>query len=298
MDRAGPTVSRMLLGGQLRRLRDQQGFDQRQAARVIGCSVSKISRLEQGKLPFKEAEVAVLLDLYGVTAGAAREKFLEMARDANAPGWWESYSDAIPKWFGTYVGLESAASLIWTFEPQLIPGLLQTEGYMRAITGEGPGSPRRIGRRVELRQERQKKVIDSDTNFWAVIDEGALRRPIGGRNVMREQLDELLRLMHWRSTLRIQVLPFVRTCASGQVAFSYFRFAEREIPELSHLPRHHRELVPYLEVVYHEHLTDAVYMDKPEEVEKYRAVFEKLTLAALLVDEDSVELISRIRAEL
>jgi hypothetical protein len=279
----------MLLGLQLRRLREQNRVDRRQAAQVIRCSESKISRLELGKLPFKAHEVNGLLDLYGVASGPERDRLLGMARYANVPGWWQSYSDVFPSWFETYVGLESAAGHIRTFESQLIPGLLQTDGYMRAVTSEGrlPRSARQVERRVALRRERQKILTQSNTVFWAIIDEAALRRPIGGRDVMHEQLDHLLRLMQRRSTVRIQVLPFATGGPSGEVgSFSYLRFAERELPQ-----------VIYLEVVYIEHLTGALYIDKTEDVEQYRGAFDRLSTTARLVDE-SADIIAKIMADL
>src|SRR3954465_6631932 len=152
----GPTALRMMLGSHLRRLRERAGVSRTDAGWAIRASESKISRIELGRVGFKERDVSDLLTLYGVTDPAEREALISLAREANQPGWWHKYGDILPQWFQAYVGLEAAASLIRTYEVQFIPGLLQTEDYARAVVllGNGNAPKEEIDRRVQLRMER------------------------------------------------------------------------------------------------------------------------------------------------
>lgn len=267
-EQGGPTVRRRLLGSQLRRLREERGVTRAEAAEVINGSESKISRLELGRLSFKETDVRDLLTFFGVVDPARREALLALARDANNPGWWHSYNDVMPTWFERYVGLESAASVIRTYESQFIPGLLQTEEYTRAVAraglsiGHRPLVAGEIERRVTLRSARQKVLASPDTRLWAVIDEGALRRQIGGEQVMRAQLEHLIE-MHRLPNVTIQIMPFGFGGHVAQVgAFTILRFAGPDLPDM----------------VYLEHLTGALYLDKPEEVDRHFEVFVQLAV--------------------
>jgi transcriptional regulator with XRE-family HTH domain len=261
----GPTVRRILVGAQLRRLREERGITRESAGDVIRGSESKISRLELGKVSFKERDIADLLTHYGVEDGAQRDAILSLAREANAPGWWHNYDDVLPSWFETYVGLEEAASLIRTYEVQFIPGLLQTEDYTRAVTVAGrPDLPRdEVERRVKLRSARQELLRRSNApRLWAVVDEGALRRPIGGSRVMRAQLEHLLELRDLKN-ISIQIMPFrFGGHAAEGGAFSILRFPEPELPD----------------VVYVEQLVSALYLDKREQVDRYGQIFDRLTV--------------------
>lgn len=262
----GPTVRRILVGAQLRRLREERGITRDDAGYVIRGSGSKISRLELGKVSFKERDISDLLSHYGVEDGEQREAILTLARDANAPGWWHNYDDVLPSWFETYVGLEEAASLIRTYEVQFIPGLLQTEDYARAVTVAGrPDLPREeTDRRVKLRAARQQLLLTRDPapRLWAVIDEGALRRPIGGSRVMRGQLEHLVQL-GTLANISIQIMPFrFGGHAAEGGAFSILRFPEPELPD----------------VVYVEQLVSALYLDKREQVDRYGQIFDRLTV--------------------
>jgi transcriptional regulator with XRE-family HTH domain len=263
----GPTVRRILLGAQLRRLREERGITRSEAGKAIRGSESKISRLELGKLSFKRRDVADLLTHYGILDLQQREAILVLTQEANAAGWWHSYNDVLPTWFETYVGLESAASLIRTYEVQFIPGLLQTKNYARAVTtaGRPTRTAEEIERRVNLRSTRQRLLMQSHvTQLWAVIDEGALHRPIGGSRVMRDQLEHLLELRDSKN-ITIQIMPFKYGGHVGEVgAFSILRFPE---PELT-------------EVVYLEQLTGALYLNKPEEVDQYSEVFNQIGVRA------------------
>jgi transcriptional regulator with XRE-family HTH domain len=263
----GPTVQRLVLGSHLHRLREQRGITAEQAADAIRGSHSKISRMEHGRVGFKERDVADLLTLYGVTDGEERAALLNLARDSNTPGWWHAFSDILPTWLEPYVGLEAAASIMRTYQIQFVPGLLQTEGYARALLRTGyPGvSDEEIGRRGELRISRQEILgRPGAPQLWAVIDEGALRRPMGGREVMREQIQHLIKMAE-HPAVTIQILPFgVGGHSGGGGPFTILRFAEPDLQD----------------VIYIEQLTSALYLDKPAEVDRYLEVMEQLCLQA------------------
>ena len=206
----GPTVLRILLGAQLRRLREAKRITLEDAGRVIRASHSKISRLETGRVGFKDRDISDLLTFYGVTNEAERTALRSLAQRANAPGWWHDYSDVLPSWFEAYVGLEEVATQVRAYEVQFIPGLLQSEDYARAVTllGHSDELPRDIERRVRLRMARQAVLDKPDPpNVWAVVDEAVLRRPAGSPAVMHGQLKHLLDLAQ-RPNITIQVMPF------------------------------------------------------------------------------------------
>ncbi len=261
----GPTVLRILLGAQLRRLREARQLSLEEAGNVIRASHSKISRLETGRVGFKDRDIVDLLTFYGVTDEKEREALRALASRANTPGWWHDYSDVLPNWFEAYVGLEEAASQIRAYEVQFVPGLLQTEDYARAVTMLGYSNPREINRRVGLRVARQAMLTKPDPpSLWVVLDEAVLRRPIGGPAVMQAQLKYLVE-MSQRPNVTVQVVPFN---AGGHAAaggpFSVLRFAEHDLPD----------------VVYLEQLTSALYLDKLDVVDSYLAVMERLCIEA------------------
>lgn len=262
-----PTVLRILLGTQLRRLRTEKRISREDAGYAIRASHAKISRLELGQVSFKERDVADLLTLYGVTDEAERAPLLELARQANAPGWWHKYSDLLPGWFEVYIGLEGAASVIRTYENQFIPGLLQTPEYARAVIklAHETTPDAELDRRVALRTRRQERLAGNRAlKLWAVIDEAVVRRALGGREVMRRQIEHLLEMVK-RSNVTVQVIPFERgghAAAGGP--FSILRFPERDLPD----------------VVYLEQLTSALYLDKPAESENYMQVMDRLSVQA------------------
>ena len=264
---AGPTVLRMLLGAQLRRLREAGGVTREAAGYEIRGSESKISRMELGKVGFKERDIADLLTLYGVVDEEQRAPLLALARQANQPGWWHRYNDLLPTWFQAYLGLEAATSRIRTYEVQFVPGLLQTPEYAQAVIqlGYGGAPPDEIERRVQVRVERQQILTrDRPSHLWAVVDEAALRRPIGGRQVMHDQLAALIEATKLPN-VRLQVIPFH---AGGHAAvggaFSILRFPEPDLPD----------------IVYVEQLTSALYLDRREDVESYAAAMERLCVEA------------------
>jgi transcriptional regulator with XRE-family HTH domain len=263
----GPTVLRMLLGAHLRRLREAQGVSREDAGWEIRASESKISRMELGRVSFKERDVEDLLTLYGQVDTDERERLLALARQANTPGWWHRYGDVLPNWFQSYLGLEAAASLIRTYEVQFVPGLLQTADYARSVVllGHGRAKAAEIDRRVDLRMRRQK-ILDRPeaVQLWAVIDEAVLRRPVGSRSTMRGQIQALIDATQ-RQSVHLQVLPFQvggHSAAGG--AFSILRFPDQELPD----------------IVYVEQLSSALYLDKRDDVELYVDAMERLCVEA------------------
>src|SRR5580704_16654455 len=206
---AGPTVQRLVLGGHLRRLREDAGMTTEQAAASIRGSHSKISRMEHGRVGFKERDIVDLLALYGVGDGAEREALLGLAREANTPGWWQVYADILPNWVEPYFGLEAAASFIREYELQFVPGLLQIEEYARAVIRLGNlPSEEEVVRRAQARISRQQILgRENPPTVCAVLDEGALRRVIGGPQVMKAQLRHLIDISDHPS-VTLQILPF------------------------------------------------------------------------------------------
>ncbi|WP_182873686.1 helix-turn-helix domain-containing protein [Microbispora sp. H10670] len=281
---SGPTALRILLGSQLRKLRESKGISRDEAGRCIRASESKISRMELGRVGFKERDVADLLVLYGVEDDETRDVVMNLVDQANEPGWWHRFNDLLPSWFQAYVGLEEAAERIRTYEVQFVPGLLQTKEYARAVITAGAvgAAPEEIARRVDLRLERQR-ILDGGNapTFWAVIDEAALRRPIGGGEVMRGQVQHLIDLMN-QPNITIQVIPFsYGGHAAEGGAFSILRFSDQDLPD----------------IVYVEQLASALYLDKREEVDRYTEVMERLC-AVSTTPAETVDLLRQIMTEL
>jgi len=278
---SGPTVRRLVVGSQLRRLREAAGITRDAAGYAIRGSESKISRLELGRVSFKQRDIIDLLRLYGIAEDDERvDALVTLAEEANQPGWWHRYDDVMAKWFQTYIGLEEAADYIRTYEIQFVPGLLQTEDYARAVVSVGSpqDSDREVEAKVKVRMERQR-ILDRDRppTIWAVIDEAALRRPIGGRRVMRGQIEHLLDLMK-RPNISVQVVPFRQGGhAAESGAFTILRFDGEDLPD----------------VVYLEQLVSALYLDKREQVDRYAQTMVRLTGEAP-PPEDTADLLARI----
>jgi hypothetical protein len=279
----GPTALRMVLGTQLRRLREARGITVGAAGRAIQASHAKISRMELGRVGFRERDITVLLTLYGITDHQQRETFLTLVRRANIPGWWHQYSDIMPSWFEIYLGLEQASSVIRTYQPQLVPGLLQTRKVARAVIELG--LPRRSGddieRRVALRMTRQEILSQPGSpHLWAVIEEASLWR-LNGRTVMREQIEHLIKMSELPN-VAIQVMPIY---SSAHVAlggpFTILRFSELDLPDL----------------VYLEQLSSALYLDKSEDLQNYRAIMDRLCVQAKSLPE-TIEFLNRMLKDL
>ncbi|MFJ6616544.1 helix-turn-helix domain-containing protein [Kitasatospora sp. NPDC091335] len=280
----GATVRRLLLGTQLRKLREARGVSREEAGYSIRASESKISRMELGRVGFKERDVADLLTLYGVEAEPERATVLGLLRDANASSWWHEYGDVLPGWFQNYLGLEEAAAEIRSYEVQFVHGLLQTADYARAVVTAGchANGPEEIERRVDVRLKRQGVLTgERAPRLVAVLDEAALRRPWGGPGLMRGQLDRLLELGELPN-VRLQVLPLGNAGLSAESgAFTVLGFAEAELAD----------------VVYLEQFTTALYLDKPTEVAEYRQAMDDL-VADSLSPELTRDLLYAVRQEL
>ncbi|MFE9098286.1 helix-turn-helix domain-containing protein [Streptomyces sp. NPDC007264] len=262
-DSSGSVVRRILLGSHLRRLREARGITREAAGYSIRASESKISRMELGRVSFKTRDVEDLLTLYGITDEVERTSLLSLAKEANVAGWWHSYSDVLPSWFPTYVGLEGAAHHIRSYEVQFVHGLLQTEAYAHAVVARGMkgASAADIDRRVALRLERQKYLVSARApQFDVVLDEAALRRPYGDRQVMRGQLQHLIDVSK-RPNVRLQVMPFSLGGHAGESgSFTVLSFPESDLSD----------------VVYMEQLTSALYLDKREDVAQYETAMKQL----------------------
>ena len=265
---AGGIILRLLLGTQLRRLREAAGVTPERAGYEIRASRSKISRMETGHVGFKARDITDLLSLYGATDEQLRTRLLTMAQQASRPDWWSQFGDILPGWFENYLGLESVSATIRTFELQFVHGLFQTQDYARAVTrlGHRAAPPLEIERRVGLRMRRQELLTRAEPpRIWSVMDEAVLRRPFGSPAVMRAQLHHLLEaaaLPH----VTLQVVPFAsggHAGASG--SFTVLRFDEPDLPD----------------VVYIEQLTGAVYLDQRPDVEHYLEVADQLSGEAL-----------------
>jgi transcriptional regulator with XRE-family HTH domain len=265
--RSGPTALRIALGAQLRRLREASGISSEDAAEAIRATPSKISRLERGRSGAKQRDVADLLSLYGVTDETEREETLALARHASIPGWWQQYSDVLPRWLELYVGLEEAASVIRTYEMQFVHGLMQTEEYARAVillaNAHQPAGE--IDRRVSARMRRQALLTRPGApELWAVLDEAALLRAPGGRKVMRAQLEHLLEITDLPN-VTLQIVPFsAGPHAAAGGPFTMLRFPEPDLPDL----------------VYLEQLNSALYLDQPADVIGYLTVINQLAVQA------------------
>jgi transcriptional regulator with XRE-family HTH domain len=262
-----PTVLRMLLARQLQALREKAGMTYEQAAEAIYSSPWTIRRMERAEGGLKPLTVKSLLMAYGITDVREIDAFLTLARGASKPGWWHSYDDVLPSWFRTAVGLEESASLIRSYQPQVVPGLLQTEGYIKAITAASfpAATQEETERRVALRLARQELLRRPDPpEYWIVMDETVLRRPIGGQQVMREQLACLIEAIQLPK-VTIQVIPFAagwHPALHGM--FNIYRFAASEVPD----------------VVYGESLTGAFYLNKPDEAARYTEALDQMCAQA------------------
>src|SRR5450755_1418364 len=256
----GPTVLRILLGTQLRRLRESRGITAHEAARAIRGSESKISRIELGRNAVREVDIADLLSLYGITDTTEREQLLTLASQANLPGWWHRYQDILPGWFQAYIGLEESAESIRSYDAQFIPGLLQTEEYASAVLALGEFSPEETERLVYLRKERQRRFDSGGLRLWAIIDEVALRRLVDSVGLMRAQLEYLSDICE-RPGFTLQITPFPAGSYTAPGSFSILHFAAADLPD----------------VVYLEQLTSAMYLDKRSDVDRYIDALDKLS---------------------
>lgn len=279
----GVTARRIVLGAQLRRLRENAGMSRSDAGYVIRASDSKVWRLELGRVAFKERDVADLLTAFGITDSGERELFLDMVRHANEPGWWRRFGDVMPNWFQEYVGLEESAARIQTYELQFVPGLLQIEPYARAIATRGRPdfTPPDAERRIALRMQRQKILAGvNPPKLWAVVDETVFQRPIGGRQVLRRQIEHLLEVSALPN-ITLQVIPLHLSGYAAEGPFTMLRFAEPDLPD----------------IIYVEHLSGALYLDNRQDIEFYSRALDRLMVDAETPDRTR-QLLSKILSEL
>lgn len=270
---SGPTVRRMLLGFQLRQYRERCGITREAAGEKIRASASKISRMELGRVGFKTRDIEDLLKLYGVTDRKLLKQFRELAAESNKPGWWKEYGDSLHKWFIRYVGFEEAADQIRIYESQFVPGLLQTEEYAREIISGGVQTDLVTEQRIKARLTRQKH-LEAGKRMWIILDEAAVRRPIGGKErgpeIMRGQLRHLIHLCENFENVTLQIVPFeVGAHAAEAGSFTILRYSEFELSD----------------IVYLEQLTDGEVMDKPATVEAYTKAMTRLSVSAATPDE-------------
>ncbi|HCU94578.1 MAG TPA: transcriptional regulator [Actinobacteria bacterium] len=262
----------MILGRQLQALREKAGMTYEQAAEAIYSSPWTIRRMERAEGGLKPLTVKSLLMAYGVTDDREIDTFLSLSRDASKPGWWHSYDDVLPAWFKVAVGLEESASLIRAYQPQVVPGLLQTEGYIRAITAASfpAATAGETSRRVALRLARQELLTRPGApRYWVVMDETVLRRPVGGQEVMRTQLEHLIDAAGLPN-VTIQVIPFAAGWHPALYGmFNVYRFRNAELPD----------------IVYSEGLTSAYYLNKPDETAQYTEALDRICAQAASPDQ-------------
>lgn len=282
--RSAPTVGQVVLGRRLQDLRERAGLKREEAARILRVAPATVRRMEMAEVALKIPYLQLLLKSYGVADDEA-DAFVTLAEEANKPGWWQRFHDILPGWFSMYVSLEGAASLIRSYEPHFVPGLLQTEEYARGVMRSGAigqTRPEDIERYVALRMERQSLLTRKDApRVWIVMDETALRRPVGGSDVMREQIDKLLDAVELPH-VTLQVAPFAAGPHPGTYGpFVLFRFAMAELPDM----------------VYSEYLTGAVYLDARTEVATHLEVMDRMAAQAATAHRTK-EILRDLRKEL
>lgn len=281
-----PTIRRRRLGSALRRLREEAGLTTTEVGERLGWSHSKISRIETSKTPVTAADVEHLTAQYEVAPDES-EALLKLAREAKQRGWWHNYSEVLPEWFESYLAFEAEAYRISTFQPLVVPGLLQTEKYAAAVLGAHPlrTTPDEMERSVALRRARQARLIGDaggePIQLDAMIGEGALRQTIGGADAMREQLQRLSELVEL-ANVTLRVLPF----EAGAHPAMHGAFTVLEFPDPDD-PR----------IVYLDNLTSSLYLESIREVGLYRLSYQHLRDLALQPDE-TARLIVRLIEEI
>ncbi|MFI6474944.1 helix-turn-helix domain-containing protein [Streptomyces sp. NPDC050516] len=282
--RSAPTVGQVVLGRRLQDLRERAGLRREEAAKVLRVAPATVRRMEMAEVSLKIPYVVLLLKAYGIGDGEA-EGFIALAEEANKPGWWQRFHDILPDWFSMYVSLEGAASLIRSYEPHFVPGLLQTEEYARHVMRSGAlgaTSEADIDRHVALRMERQSLLTREDApRLWVVMDETVLRRPVGSPQVMRDQIDRLLEASALPN-VTVQLAEFASGHHPGTYGpFVLFRFAVPELPDM----------------VYSEYLTGAVYLDARPEVATHLEVMDRMAAQAATAQRTK-EILKDLRKEL
>jgi transcriptional regulator with XRE-family HTH domain len=270
-----PTVRRRRLASELRRLREAAELTIDEVGEKLECSASKISRIETGHVGVTPRDVRDMLEVYGIEDDE-REALVQLSREARKKGWWHAYNEVFT---GSFVGLESDASSLHTHQALLVPGLLQTDAYMRAVIRaiRPDSSEAEVERKVTARVTRQKLLTDPHPpEYWAVLDEAVLHRVVGGREIMRAQLERLVELAHLPN-VTLQVVPFESGAHPGmECPFLILGYPEQADPD----------------VVYVENTTSGVYLEQPSDVHRYTLMFDHLRAAALKPD-DTVVMVER-----
>ncbi|MFI9588407.1 helix-turn-helix domain-containing protein [Streptomyces sp. NPDC052236] len=283
--RSAPTVLQMVLGRRLQDLRTAADLTAQQVGKRLRQSYTTVTRMERAEVQLKWATVKALLEIYGVAKDEA-EEFLALTEKANISGWWQGYRDVLPNWFGVHVSLETSATHIRTYEPHVVPGLLQTADYARGVLRLGVPhvSEAILERRVELRMQRQALLSRPEPDpplLWVVMDETVLRRSVGPPEIMSAQIDRLLEASELPN-VTLQVSAFGAGLHPGAFApFTLFRF---QIPELP-------------DVVGNDSLSTAHYSEDREEVALYREVMDRMSIQAM-PKERTRDLLCDVRKEL
>jgi transcriptional regulator with XRE-family HTH domain len=282
---SSPTVWRRWLAFELARLRREAGLDQKDVAKALRCTVGKVSYYETAERPVVVRDLEeVLLPLYKV-AEDRWPTYVQAAKDSRKKGWWESYgSITLPSWFSLSVGLEQGASQVHSFDALVVPGLLQTRDYAEAVARRGTAerTDEEIERHIDLRLARQAVLArkPNPLRLWTVMDEGVLRRVVGGRDTMRNQLAHLANVAR-QPKITVQVLPYAHGAHAGlQGPFRIFGFPWTADPGVASI----------------EHRSGAFYLEQPHEIEAHTVAFEHLCALALSPDE-SVKMIEDIAEE-
>ncbi|MBC6471061.1 helix-turn-helix domain-containing protein [Actinomadura alba] len=266
--RRSPTLRRRRLSAELRRLRRDCGLTALDVTDRLNWAAGKLTRMERGEwVRPNPRDVQDLLDVYGVTDQHQREQLMAWAREGRERGWWHPYRDMLSESYTTFIGLEAETATERTFELAVIPGILQTADYARALMSRGPAeiSAAEIDHRVEIRMARQQILTGEDPlRLWAVIDEAALQRPAGGDVVMRAQMQHLIKVAELPK-VTLQVIPFSSGTHPGTKGpFTILEFRERQDPD----------------AVYVENVAGELFIEEPEEVDSFRIAFERLTAVA------------------
>jgi transcriptional regulator with XRE-family HTH domain len=263
-------VLKRRLGAELRKMRHARKLTALQVAESLGWSESKVSRIESGKSPLSDKDAKLLLKTYGVENSEDVRQFVDLVRRSRQNGWWQSYGDTLPEWFKAYVGFESDAAAIQTYQAELVPGLLQTKSYafevIRAMNPEEPTD--RVEDRASLRSDRQEILNRKDpapTKLWTILNEAVLRRIVGSGMIMAEQLNHLAELVDNHPGVTVQILPF-DAGAHASMGYNFSILSFSDVPG---------------SIVYAEALTSATYIDKDEEIARHEEIFQRLVAASV-----------------
>lgn len=277
--RGSPTLRRRQLGMELRRQREHAGVTIDQVALRLDCSASKISRIETGHTGVTPRDVRDMLVMYNTPAETV-QILVEFAREAREKGWWHLYGDVLTS---AYVGLEAAADQIWGYEAQVVPGLLQTESYARALlVNARPGvSDAEVDRRVRVRTSRQSLLSQNEPiDYWVVLDEAVLRRPVGDPGVMRQQLAHLVAVAA-RPNVTLQVLPFAagaHPAMDGTFTLLLYEGSANQ------------------NCVFTANAVGGLFLEKDDEIQRYAFIFDHLRSCSLTPD-DSIAMIASLAEE-